>query len=546
MPYDAFLVSKIIEEIEVPTFLTGVHQGKRGIVIFSLKSQDIVLDMNVWPHVHVSKSMEYSLENPTPFVSIMRAKLKGGVLTEVRQINFDRVIEFTLEVKNVVGQIEIFKIYHEVTGAFGNLILTKDSKCLTSFKNVITDKRTVARGAIYEPPHENRIEISQLSSDFLNASSERLYIFLVRNVRGLSKKSAVQIAKRAGLSFDTNVGSLREEEKKRILDVLKKIEMESKEKGAYLLFENGKPRDVYAFKPIGEFIHFSNVSEAIENLLSARKAHDLFEGKKNEVRKILRHLISKTESTLEKIRRELLTSEGAEDFKTYGELIVSQLYRLPKKSDHVDVEDWQNGKKIRINLDPKLTVLENARHFFEMYSKMRRKEEGTRKRLKTVEKRLIYFEELLDELENAEDTLEVLEIENELSLNGFIKRKKRIKRLKESKPLEFDYKGFKILVGKNNIQNDRITMKIASREDLWFHARQVPGAHVVVVSAGKKIPKDVIEMAASLAAGHSRYRESPWVEVDYTEIKNVSKPKGAKPGFVLYRKFKTIKVKPRR
>ncbi len=547
MPYDAFLVSKIVREIETPTFLTGIHQGKRGTLVFCLKSQDVVLDMKIWPHIHVTKKAKVSPENPTPFVSIMRAKLKGGVLTNVKQVNFDRVVEFTFEVKNLVGDTDVFKVYHEVTGAFGNLILTQNSKCVAVFKNIISDKRTIARGAVYEPPFEDRKKISQIDMNFFDNSSEKLHTFLVRHVRGLSKKDAVQITKRVGMSFDTNVALMNEEEKKRVIRALNEIERESAENGAYVLLEGGKAVDVYAFKPVGKCKRFARVSNAIETLLIERKAHDLLQEKRNELNKTVKKLILKTESTLEKIRKELLACEGAEEFKEYGELIISQLYALPKKSERVEITDWKSGKRIKIELDPKISVLQNAQHFFDVYSKMKRKEEGTKRRLKIVEKRLIYFEELLEQLKSSDGILELLEIENELTINGFIKkRKKRIKHLKESQPLEIEYEGFKILIGKNNIQNDRITMKIASRDDLWFHAREVPGAHVVVIKAGREIPKDVIEMAASLAAGHSRYKDSPWVDVDYTEIKNVSKPRASKPGFVLYRKFKTVRVKPKR
>lgn len=546
MPYDALMVSKIVKEIDTPTFLTGIHQGKRGIVIFSLKEKDLVLDMSVWPHIHVSEKVEISNDNPTPFISILRSHLKGGVLTKVEQVNFDRVVKLTVEVENLIGKIEEYEVYHEVTGAFGNLILTKDGRCISAFKNVISDKRTIVKGAEYLPPEENRKEARELNSNIFTGHSEKLYLFLVKNVRGLSKKSAVEITKRAEISFDTSVGILNEVEKKKILATLKEIFDESREKGAYVLMENEVPKDVYAFRPTGEWRYFNSASQAIEYFLISKRKHGLFETKKAELVKKIERLIFKVENTLEKIRKEILTIENADDFKRYGELIVSQLYSLPKRTEYVEVMDWKSGEKIRIKLDPKIDVSKNAKRFFEMYSKMKKKNEGAKKRLRIMEKRLKYFEQLLDDAKNSSTVEELFEVENELIIGGFIKKtnKKRLKKIKESKPLEVEYKGFKILIGKNNMQNDRITTKMASDDDIWLHAREVPGAHVVIVRAGREIPKEVIEMAASLAAAHSRYKESPWVDVDYTKIKNVSKPKGAKPGFVLYKNFKTIRVKP--
>ena len=321
---------------------------------------------------------------------------------------------------------------------------------------------------------------------------------------------------------------------------------EAESKGAYVLMENDLPRDVYSFVPSGKWKYFESASEALEYFLESRREHGVFESKKADLIKKIKRLISKTETTIEKIRKEAMAAKNADEFKKYGELIVSQLYSLPKKAKYVDVTDWESGKTLRIQLDPRIDVSKNANHFFEMYSKMKKKESGIDKRLRIMEKRATYFQQLLDDAQGSSTVEEVSEIESELTLGGFIKRKrkKRMKKLKASAPLEVEYRDFKILIGKNNVQNDRITTKIASDEDMWFHAREIPGAHVVIVSAGKKIPEDVIEMAASLAAAHCRYKDSSWVDVDYTKIKNVSKPKGARPGFVLYKKFKTIRVKP--
>ena len=545
MPYDALMVSKIVKEIDTPTFLTGIHQGKRGVVIFSLKGEDMILDMNVWPHVHLTEKAEVSSDNPTPFISILRSHLKGGILKKVEQVNFDRIIKFTVEVKNLIGELETFEIYHEVTGAFGNLVLTKDGVCISAFKNVVSDKRTIVKGAKYVPPIENRKGLEELNLNIFDNQSGKLHLFLVKNIRGLSKRTAIEIAKRAQISFDSDVEALSASEKEKVLETIKEVFVQAKEKGAYVLIENSVAKDVYSFAPAGEWKYFDNASEAIEYFLNARKKHSVFESKKTDLLKKVKRFLRKTESTLEKIRKEIHAVKNADEFKRYGELIISQLYNLPKRAEHVDVTDWENGEKVRIELDPRIDVSKNAKRFFERYSKMKKKEEGVKKRLRIMEKRLVYFQQLLDDVQNAASIEELFDIENELVVTGFMKKsKKRMKKVKESNLLEVEYNGFKILIGKNNIQNDRITTKIASHDDLWFHAREVPGAHVVVVSAGREIPENVIKMAASLAAGHCRYKESPWVDVDYTKVKNVSKPKRARPGFVLYKKFKTIKVRP--
>ncbi len=550
MPYDAFLVSKIVSEIKTPVYLTGIHAGPKGTIVLSLKKQDIVLDMNVWPHIHVTNNFTVSDDNPSAFISLMRARLKGAVLVKVEQVNFDRIVRFTFDVENLIGEKETFELYHEVTGIFGNLVLVKDEICLGAFKDVISSKRTILRGSKYIPPEENRVDPLSVGEEIFTDLHERLDRALVKKVRGLSKKDALEITRRAEISFDTIVRTLTTEEQKRILNTVHEIAKEAKEPGAYMLIENGIPKDVYAFKPFGKSKHFDSVSKSIELLLSGKKRHTVIESKRSNLKKLIKRLINKTEYTISKVAREIHNAEGANEFKKYGQLLIANLHSFPKRADHVEVTDWESGEKISIKLDQKIDVSKNAQHFFKVYSNLKRQLEGAKKRQKILKKRLLYLQELQDEVEDAANLNELTDIEIELAEGGFTPKKNKIKRKRqkdqESIPLTVEYKGFKIIVGKNNIQNDRITLKMASNEDIWFHAREVPGSHVVIVTAGKKPPQEVIKMAASLAAGHSRYKEAEWVDVDYTLIKNVSKPKGARPGFVLYRNFKTLRVKPER
>lgn len=549
LPYDAFLVSKIVKEIDTPTYLTGIHLGTKGVIVLSLKKVELVLDMRVWPHVHISSNYIFADENPTPFVSLMRARLKGAVLVKVEQLNFDRVIKFSFEVKNLIGNVENFELYHEVTGAFGNLILVKNGICVGTFKDVISPKRVIIKGAPYKPPEENRIDPHEVGVSTFENSAEKLNVFLVKNIRGLSKKDTLEITRRAEISFDTRLDSLTFEERQRILKVIEEILNESDKKGAYVLIKENIPQDVYAFKPYGESKYFESACEAIEYFLSGRKRHNVMESRKDRLKKFVDRLTSKTDHTIDKVSKEVLKAQGADEFRKYGQLLISNLYSLPKRAKKVELTDWESGEKISIILDSKIDISKNAQHFFDLYNHLKRKLEGAQKRQKILKKRLLYFEQLKDEIENASEISELIELETELHLGGFLAKKKKIKkrkRIHESKPLEVEYKGFKMLIGKNNVQNDRITTKMASHDDIWFHTREVPGAHVVMITAGRDPSQDVIEMAASLAAGHSRYKDAAWVDVDYTKIKNVSKPKGSKPGFVLYKKFKTIRVKPKR
>ncbi|MGC8545842.1 MAG: Rqc2 family fibronectin-binding protein [Athalassotoga sp.] len=543
MPYDSFLVAKIVKEVETPVYLTGIYDATGHSIVLSLNKRDLMIDVGGWPNFRFTKIFVEKDVNPSSFVSLMRAKLKGSILLRVSQVDFDRIVKFEFEVKNLIGEKEIFELYHEVMGSFGNIILVKDGKVISAFKNVSSVKRTILPGVNYVLPDEDRIEPWKVDENlFLNAAG-RLDQFLVSKVRGFSKKTAIEVAKIANLSFDTEITSLKVDEIDRIVELIRKMVKNLDDTHVYLSFDGEMPKDIYAFEPYGEFKTFESASEAIEKLLSGTKEESPIL-KKERLSKSVKSLIDKNAEILRKVRQELKESDNAEEFRKYGELLMAHLHELPKKSQRVEVLDWETNKTVIVNLDPKIDVSKNAQHFFSIYTRLKNKHDGIVKREETIQKRISYLQEIEYEIENISENAELDEIEKELSIFKYIPVRKKQKIQKESKPIEYDVKDFKIIIGKNNIQNDRIT-RSASPDDLWFHAREVPGSHVILVTGKREPSDDVIELAASFAAGHSKYRNDLWASVDYTYVKYVSKPKGAKPGFVTYKNFKTLRVKPR-
>jgi len=543
MPYDSFLVAKIVKEIETPVYLTGIYDATRHSIVLSLNKRDLMIDVSGWPNLRFTKIFVEKDVNPSSFVSLMRAKLKGSILLKVSQVDFDRIIKFEFEVKNLIGEKEIFELYHEVMGSFGNIVLVKDGKVISSFKNVSSVKRTILPGVDYILPDEDRIEPWKVDENLFLKASGRLDQFLVSKIRGFSKKTAIEVAKIANLSFDTEIASLKIDEIDRVVELIRKMVKNLDNAQVYLSFDGEIPKDIYAFEPYGEFKTFESVSEAMEKLLSGMKEESPIL-KKERLSKIVKNLIDKNAEILRKVKQELKESDNAEEFRKYGELLMSHLHELPKKSQRVEVLDWETNKIVIVNLDPKIDVSKNAQHFFSIYTRLKNKHDGIVKREETIQKRISYLQEIEYEIENISESAELDEIEKELSIFKYIPVRKKQKTQKESKPIEYDIKDFKIIIGKNNIQNDRIT-RLASPDDLWFHSREVPGSHVILVTGKREPPDEVIELAASFAAGYSKYRNDLWASVDYTYVKYVSKPKGAKPGFVTYKNFKTLRVKPR-
>lgn len=543
MPYDSFLIAKIVREIETPVYLTGIYDATSHSIVLSLNKKDLMIDVGGWPNLRFTRVFIEKDLNPSNFVSLMRAKLKGAILLKVSQVDFDRIVRFEFEVKNLIGEKEIFELYHEVMGSFGNIILVKDGKVISAFKNVSSAKRVIFPGSDYVLPSEDRIEPLKVDENIFLNSAGRLDQFLVSKVRGFSKKTAIEVAKLANLSFDTEIASLKINEIDRIVELIKQLVKDIEDRHVYLSFESNIPKDIYAFEPYGEFKIFESASEAIEKLLSGMKEESPIL-KKERLLKSVKSLIDKNVEILRKVRQELNESDNAEEFRKYGELLMSHLHELPKKSQRVEVFDWETNKPVIVNLDPKIDVSKNAQHFFSIYTRLKNKHDGIVKREEIIQKRISYLQEIEYEIENISENAELDEIEKELSIFKYIPTRKKQRIQRESKPIEYDISDFKVIIGKNNIQNDKIT-RLASPDDLWFHAREVPGSHVILVTGKREPPQNVIETAASFAAGHSKYRNDLWASVDYTYVKYVSKPKGAKPGFVTYKNFKTLRVRPR-
>ncbi|UMZ73287.1 Rqc2 family fibronectin-binding protein [Natranaerofaba carboxydovora] len=274
----------------------------------------------------------------------------------------------------------------------------------------------------------------------------------------------------------------------------------------------------------------------------------------NELNKKTNHLLKKSRKKLKKQQKEYNESENAEKYKIFGELLTANLYRFSKEkleSDNIEVTNYYEDppKTIKINLDKSLSPSENAQRYFKKYQKAKTRNKKLKKEIKNTEAEIKYLENISFQLESAEDLEELDTIKEELIKEGYLSEKKQdIKKKKKTDPtkkssLEFISKdGFKILVGKNNKQNDYLTLKEASSEDIWLHTKEIAGSHVVI--KGKDAPLSTIEEAASIAAYYSKGKNSSNVPVDYTRIKHVRKPKGAKPGMVFYDNYKTLFVDP--
>ncbi len=266
----------------------------------------------------------------------------------------------------------------------------------------------------------------------------------------------------------------------------------------------------------------------------------------------LLRLLSKTSERLSnkinKQKAELSTCAKRDELKTYGELLNANLYRLEKGAPFADLENyWEEGMPlVRVPMDPLLTPSENAQKYFKEYRKAKTAEEKLTEQIRQASQELQYMDTVFDELSRAQTERDLSEIRQELMEEGYIRRSKGKQRPQAAAaPLRFvSSEGFLILVGRNNRQNDKLTLKTANNRDIWFHTKNIPGSHTILVTEGREPGEASLREAAMLAAWHSRGRESSQVPVDYTQVRNVSKPSGAKPGMVIYVNYNTVYVTP--
>lgn len=335
---------------------------------------------------------------------------------------------------------------------------------------------------------------------------------------------------------------------------LEKIISDLKGSGTPLLLikSDGTPQD-FSFTDISQYGSlfekkvFQSYSQLLDEFYSARDTADRMKHAAGDILKLVNNLKTRTEKKLALRLQELKSCENREQLRIYGELLKANLYKSVPGAAFIEVENYYDDmKQIRIPLDPALSPQKNAAKYFKDYKKSHTAEQTLTELTRRDEQELIYFDSVLDSISRSRTKAEIAEIREELTAGGYLKAP-ATKPKKTQAPVLREYKsaeGYRIIVGKNNRQNDYITTTLAAKNDLWFHTKNIPGSHVVVMCGGKEVSDETLIYAATLAAENSGAAAGAQVPVDYTPIKFVKKPNGAKPGMVIYTTNKTLYVTP--
>lgn len=582
MPFDGSVINSIIDELNLKLQngrIDKIYQPEKDELIIGIRgfkeNYKLLLSASPnYPRLHLTKENKSNPQVPPTFCMLLRKHLMGGRLISINQPEFERIVEIAVESQDEMGYVTTKVLTIEIMGRHSNIIfIDKESgKIIDSIKRVSFDMSSVrevlpGRKYVYPPsvgegdlPKLNPLTTSYenlLKSIEHQADSLKIDKFLVKAFNGISPIAAKEICTYGGLEFDSDITRISDEQRialQKGLDAFA-LKLNQKDFKPNLVFEQDKLKDFYCLDlKMYEHLqkeYIDSISDAVERFYSVKDNKDRIKQKYGDIQKIISNRLDRCYKKQDILDDEMSKAHDAEKYKLYGDLIMSNLYQIGKDQSKISLLNYfsENQEYIEISMDPQLTAVANAQRYFKKYNKSKTAMVSIEKQLIENKQEIEYLEAQADNLEKCTEELEINEIRQELAEQGYTKKKKEGKGKSKvsapSKPMQFvSSTGFEMYVGKNNLQNDYLTIKFAGPNDIWLHTKDIPGSHVIVKTSGKQIDDATLAEAANLAAFYSKAKNSTKVPVDYTIRKNVRKPNGSKPGMVIYENNKTVYIDP--
>lgn len=514
--------------------------------------------------IHLTTEKFENPATPPMLCMLLRKRLVGGRLKSVSQYGIDRVLTLDFDCKNELGDDTVISIIAEMFGRLSNIIFTENGKIIDAVKRIdpADSKRFILPNAAYQfPEKQDRINLFETDTeavvDIIKSKGEKSVLKAVsETIDGLSPILYREFVNESFKDFDKRVSEANDEEFSNLCKVLDKFksDYENNLKPVLLRDENGKIKD-FTFINIKQygnkysFEYFDDIHALLQSFFQKRDNEERIKQVSNSVTKAVTTLIERTKRKINLRKEDLKATEKKEKYRIYGELIKANLHCINSGDEEAICPNYYDPecKTVKIPLDKSLSPIKNSHKYFKDYRKLSTAAGMLQELIDKAENDLVYFESVLDLIKRATLPSDIQAIKEELIDEGFIRTKKSTNKRKPQKQNPDRYissDGFEILVGKNNYQNDWLTLKFADKNDYWFHTKNIPGSHTVVISGGREIPDSTLTEAAILAATHSKASESRQVPVDYTKIKFVKKPSGAKPGMVIYKTNSTAFVDP--
>ena len=577
MALDGLVIHSIVDELHKKLLggkIDKVYQPENDEVVLHIRNNKenfkLVLSCSASnPRVYLAS--DYKKENPINapmFCMLFRKYIQGGNIVNVSQVDFERIIKISVESFDELKEKTTKDIIIEIMGRHSNIILTHSSnnKIIDSAKRIppsVSRVRQILPGQTYVlPPKQDKLNpITDISLnsfvDTLSSFDGPIFKAIYSKFLGISPVIAKEICFRANIDENLLVSEISSDDISKIYKEFHNLFKHIKDNiyNPCMVIDTSIDK-VLDFSCINlslfsnlSIINDDSISKILENYYATKDIKDRIHQRSSDLRKSISIKLDRLYNKLNKQEKELIESENAQIYKIKGELITSYIYMIEKGMESVEVANFYDSeyKNIKISLNTNFTPSENAQKYFKKYNKLKTAKKEITSQMEITKEEIDYLENIMLSIENCENLAELMDIREELGKVGYLRSKNNSKKETKltTKPHEFvSSNGFKILVGKNNKQNDHLTLKVASNEDIWMHTKNIPGSHVIIKTEGKEVPDETIFEGAMLAAFFSKSKMSSQVPVDYTKKKNVKKPNGAKPGMVIYDTNNTVYVTP--
>ncbi len=569
MAFDGFTTANL--QYELSRELTGgyiskIIQPEPDELLLTVKApggnRRLLLSANPsLPLVHLTESNKTAPMTAPVFCMLLRKHIGGGKILDILQPSLERILVFIIEHRNEMGDLCRKKLILELMGKHSNIIFADENdQILDAIRRVpahVSSVREVLPGRPWFIPRMKTDPLTASENVFIEAvfsQPQTLSKALYTSLTGFSPAMAEELCSRACIDSSRSAREFSSVGKQHLYHTFSRMmdEVRNREFEPAVFYQNGVPQDFSCLHTEryadNDKKIYSSISALIEGYYAEKESITRIRQKSSDLRRILTTAQERTAKKLHLQEKQLKDTEKLDRYRIYGELLNTYGYECSPGDKSLTAVNYYNNETVTIPLDPTLSAGENAKKYFDRYNKLKRTAAACRELIASTSAELAYLDSIHSSLEIAADEADLAEIRRELMDAGYIRKKtesRKNRSQKKSSPLHYlSSDGFDIFVGKNNFQNDELTFSVADGNDWWFHAKQIPGSHVIVRTRGKELPDRTFEEAASLAAWYSSGRNSEKVEIDYTQKKNVKKPNGSRPGFVIYHTNYSMVVRP--
>jgi len=568
MAFDGITVASIVKELS--DNLTGgriykIAQPESDEIVLTIKTNadkgyqsKVVLSADAsLPLIYVSEENKKAPMTAPVFCMVLRKHILNGRITSITQPGLERIVRFEVEHMDEMGDMRHKVLLIELMGKYSNIIfIDEENKIIDSIKHIsasVSSVREVLPGREYfvtqtqDKADPLNTDITEFAS-LIRGKGMPVFKAIYSSYTGLSSVCSQEICYRASIDADKSAIALTDAEFSNLYIAFSGL-MSDVKQGTFkptVAYIGGKPKEyaafdltIYSSAENSSIKNYDTMSQLLEGYYSEKNIETRIRQKSVDLRKIVQTALERNVRKLDQQTHQMQDTQKKDKYRVYGELLNVYGYSAKEGDKEITVEDYNTGKPLTIPLDPTLTASQNAKKYFDRYTKLKRTAEALEDQMKDVQEQIQHLESISSSLDIARQEEDLLQIRMELAEAGYVKKKSSEKgKRKEkitSKPFHYiSSDGFDIYVGKNNYQNDELTFKVANGGDWWFHSKGCPGSHVVLITGGKDVPDRAFEEAAALAAYYSKGKDQDKVEIDYLQRKNVKKPGGAKPGFVVY------------